>query len=137
MCKPTRCEYQNERGGELVQNVGRYADRGAVFRWQHTLTLAWSRGDWSALLAQSFKSSYTDQNLVDAQFFNKVDSYSLWNISGSYSGIKSLTLTAGVKNPLDEDPPFTNQGTLFQKGYDPRYTDPVGRALFLRASYSF
>lgn len=31
----------------------------------------------------------------------------------------------------------TNQGTMFQLGFDPRYTDPVGRALYLRASYIF
>jgi iron complex outermembrane receptor protein len=110
---------------------------GAVFRWQHMLTLGWSSGPWSALLAQSYKTSYTDQNQVDAQYFNKVDAYSLWNISGSFTGVKGLTLTAGVKNLLDQDPPFSNQGTMFQKGYDPRYTDPVGRAVFLRASYSF
>lgn len=130
-------EYQNERDGEFVQNVGRYADMGAVFRWQHTLTLGWTMGNWNALLANTYKSSYDDQNFVEPAFFNKVDSYSLWNVSGSYTGFKGLTLTAGVKNLLDEDPPFTNQGTLFQKGYDPRYTDPVGRALYLRASYSF
>ncbi len=130
-------EYQNERGGEFIQNVGRYADMGAVFRWQHTLTLGWTMGNWNATLANVYKSSYDDQNLVDAAFFNKVDAYSLWNVSASYTGFKGLTVTAGVKNLLDEDPPFTNQGTLFQKGYDPRYTDPVGRALYLRASYSF
>ena len=130
-------EYQNERNGEFIQNVGRYADMGAVFRWQHTLTLGWASGNWSALLANTFKSSYDDQNFVDPEFFNKVESYSLWNISGSYTGYRGLTLTVGVKNLLDEDPPFSNQGTLFQKGYDPRSTDPVGRALFMRASYTF
>lgn len=130
-------DYQNERDGEFIKNVGRYADMGAVFRWQHTLTLGWSLGNWSALVSQSYKTSYNDQNQVDPQYFNKVDSYSLWNVSGSYTGFKGVTLTAGVKNLLDEEPPFTNQGTLFQKGYDPRYTDPVGRALYLRASYSF
>ncbi|HEY0488702.1 MAG TPA: TonB-dependent receptor [Telluria sp.] len=130
-------EYQNERNGEFIQNVGRYADMGAVFRWQHTLTLGWAAGNWSALLANTYKSSYDDQNFVDPAFFNKAEAYSLWNISGSYTGYRGLTLTLGVKNLLDEDPPFSNQGTLFQKGYDPRYTDPVGRALFMRASYTF
>jgi iron complex outermembrane receptor protein len=125
-------EYQNVRDEAFFPNVGRYGDMGPVFRWQHNLTLAWSSGAWSAILAQSFKTSYVDQG--DGE---KVGSYSLWNISGSYSGIKGLTLTAGVKNLLDKDPPFTAQGTMFQKGYDPRYTDPVGRALFMRASYSF
>jgi iron complex outermembrane receptor protein len=130
-------DYQNERDGEFIQNAGRYADMGAVFRWQHTLTLGWSSGNWSAQLAQLYKTAYDDQNQVDAQYFNKVDSYSLWNVSGTYAGIKGLALTAGIKNLLDEDPPFTNQGTMFQAGYDPRYTDPVGRAVFMRASYSF
>ena len=130
-------EYQNERGGEFIQNVGRYADMGAVFRWQHTATIAWNSGPWGATLSNSYKTGYTDQNLVDAQYFNKVSSYSLWNVSGSYSGWKGLTLIAGIKNILDEEPPFTNQGTLFQKGYDARYTDPIGRALYVRASYAF
>jgi len=66
-----------------------------------------------------------------------VPSYALWNLSGTYTGFKGVTLTAGVKNLLDKEPPFSNQGTLFQKGYDPRYTDPVGRSLYLRGSYSF
>ena len=130
-------DYQNERDGEFIHNVGRYADLAPVFRWQHTASLNWSMGVWGATLAQTFKSSYTDQNLVEPEFFNKVDSYSLWNLSGSYTGIKGLTLTAGIKNLLDKEPPFTNQGTMFQKGYDPRFTDPIGRALYLRASYAF
>jgi iron complex outermembrane receptor protein len=50
------------------------------------------------------------------------------------AGFKGVTLTAGVKNLFDKEPPFSNQGTLFQKGYDPRYTDPVGRALYCAAA---
>jgi len=89
-------------------------------------------------LAQSYKSGYTDQNLhIAPQYLNSVPSYSLWNLSGTYTCFKGVSLTAGVKNLLDKEPPFSNQGTLFQKGYDPRYTDPVGRALYARASYTF
>ena len=130
-------DYQNERDGEFIDNAGRYADAQVVFRWQHTATLAWNSGVWGATLSQSYKTGYQDQNQVAAQYRNKVSSYSLWNVSASYTGFPGLTLQAGVKNLLDEEPPFSNQGTLFQKGYDPRYTDPVGRALFVRASYAF
>ncbi len=130
-------DYQNERNGAFVENAGRYADSMVVFRWQHTATVAWNNGPWGATLSNSYKTGYVDQNLVPAQFANKASSYSLWNLSGSYTGFKGLTLLAGVKNVLDEEPPFSNQGTLFQKGYDPRYSDPVGRALFVRASYAF
>ncbi len=128
-----RYDYQNEREGEFIHNVGRYADAVPVFRWQHTATLAWNSGVWGATVSQTYRSGYEDQDPTT----NKVDSYSLWNLSGSYAGIKGLTLIAGVKNVADTEPPFTNQGTLFQKGYDPRYTDPTGRALYLRASFTF
>ncbi|MDC8757267.1 TonB-dependent receptor [Janthinobacterium fluminis] len=130
-------EYQNERNGEFIQNVGRYADNGPVFRWKHNLALNWRMGDWGATLAQSFTSGYTDQNLVAPAFKGHVPSYSLFNVSGSYAGVPGLLLTAGVKNLLDKQPPFSNQGTMFQKGYDPRYTDPIGRAFYVRGSYTF
>ena len=128
-----RYDYQNERNGEFIKNVGRYADAVPVFRWQHTATVAWTGGVWGATVSQSYRRGYEDQDPTT----NKVSSYSLWNLSGSYTGFKGLTLIAGVKNLLDEEPPFTNQGTLFQKGYDPRYTDPTGRALYLRGSFTF
>jgi iron complex outermembrane receptor protein len=130
-------DYQNERNGEFIHNVGRYADNSVVFRWKHNLALNWRMGDYSATLAQSFKTGYTDQNLVDEQYKQEIGSYSLVNLSGSYAGVKGLLLTAGVKNLFDKEPPFSNQGTLFQKGYDPRYTDPVGRAFYVRAGYTF
>ena len=129
-------DYQNERGGDFIANVGRYADNNPVFRWKHTATLNWRKGNWGATLSQSFKSGYTDQNLVAPPYRHDVPSYSLLGVSGSYAR-QGWLLTAGVKNLLDREPPFSNQGTLFQKGYDPRYTDPVGRAYYLRGSYTF
>jgi iron complex outermembrane receptor protein len=130
-------EYQNERDGEFVQNTGRYADNYVVFRWRHNAALTWRSGVWSATLAHNFKTGYDDQNLVDEQYRQRVPSYSLVNLSATYTGFKNVNLTAGVKNLFDKEPPFSNQGTVFQKGYDPRYTDPIGRALYLRGSYSF
>src|SRR5471030_3024906 len=59
-------DYQNERGGEFIHNVGRYADNNPVFRWKHTAALNWRLGSWGATLSQSFKSGYTDQNNVAA-----------------------------------------------------------------------
>ncbi|OYO26602.1 TonB-dependent receptor [Janthinobacterium sp. PC23-8] len=129
-------DYQNERDGEFIHNVGRYADNNPVFRWKHTATLNWRSGAWGATVSQAFKSAYTDQNSVDEPYRHDVSSYSLVNVSGSYAR-QGWLLTAGVKNLFDREPPFSNQGTLFQKGYDPRYTDPVGRAWYLRGSYTF
>ncbi|NYE62501.1 iron complex outermembrane receptor protein [Duganella sp. 1224] len=130
-------DYQNERGGVFTENIGRYADASPVFRWRHNATLTWSRGPWGASLTNRYVSGYTDQNAVAPQFFNEVDSYSVWSLSASYSGVRNLDLTVGVRNLLDQDPPFTNQSTTFQQGYDPRYTDPLGRTWYARVTYKF
>ena len=130
-------EYQNERGGEYVQNVGVYGDNGPVFRWRHNASLNWNLGQWNATLSNKYMSGYHDMNDVDDEFKQKVKAYSIWSLSGMYSGIKNTELTVGVKNLLNEDPPFTNQYSTFQSGYDPRFADPLGRTFYVRATYKF
>ena len=135
----SKYDYQRERGGEFVKNVGKYVDATPVFRWQHTLTGNWSSDQWSAQLSNRFKSGYEDQNdpnEIDPQFFNKVESYSIWDTSISRVE-KDLTVTVGVKNLANTKPPFSNQGSTFQVGYDPRFTDPLGRMFIARVQYDF
>ncbi|MFC4931775.1 TonB-dependent receptor [Massilia sp. GCM10023247] len=131
-------EYQNERGGPFTQNAGRYADATPVFRWRHNLLLTLVRGDYIFNLANRYSSHYEDQNTaVDPEFFNKVGHYSTWTLSTTYTGNKHFELTAGIKNLFDEEPPFTNQVTNFQLGYDPRYTDPLGMTVYMRLTAKF
>ena len=130
-------EYQNERGGPFTQNAGVYADATPVFRWRHNLLLSWNQGDWTVNLINRYNSHYRDQNAVDPGFERHVKHWSIWTLSGTYTANKKVDFTAGIKNLLDEDPPFTNQSTTFQRGYDPRYTDPLGREVFMRATYKF
>lgn len=125
-------DYQRERGGRFIDAVGRYSDNAPIFRWQHSLNFSWGMGPWSATLGNRYKSGYTDQDGV-----RKVAAYSIFDLSASWSGIKGLTLTAGVQNLMDKDPPVSGQTTTFQRGYDPRFTDPIGRAFMLRATYKF
>ncbi|WP_341891825.1 TonB-dependent receptor [Variovorax sp. YR752] len=125
-------KYQREKGGAFISATGRYSDNAPVFRWQHVATATWSMGDWSALLAQRFKTGYTDQDGV-----NDVASYALHDFAVTWTGVKNLTLTAGLNNVFDRAPPLSGQVTTFQRGYDPRFTDPLGRSIMLRASYKF
>ena len=130
-------EYQNERGGEFVQNVGVYGDNAPVFRWRHNASLQWNLDKWNATLSNKYMSGYRDQNYVDTQYEQSVKAYSVWSLSGAYSGFKNTELTVGVKNLLNEDPPFSNQIGTFQSGYDPRFADPLGRTFYVRATYKF
>ena len=128
----TNYKYQRERDGEFINALGRYSDNAPVFRWQHVLTGSWSSGPWAATVGQRFKSGYTDQDGV-----NTVGSYSLIDLSLTWTAMKNLNLTLGVANLFDTDPPLSGQNTTFQRGYDPRFTDPLGRTFMFRAGYKF
>ncbi len=110
---------------------------GVLPRWKHYLQLGWDTGPWSATLAQTYQSSYVDvQTDIDGNN-RRVSSMELYDIQGQYSGFKNLTLTAGIKNVLDRNPPLTNQQLTFQLGYDPNYYDPRARLWYLSARYAF
>ncbi len=69
---------------------------------------------------------------------NKVGGYSVWDLTGTWQGVKGLSITAGVLNLFNETPPFSNQGSTFQVGFDPRFTSPsLDRTYMLRAQYTF
>ncbi len=117
-------------------------------KWKHTAYLSAKRGNWSGLLQNVYRAGYKDQvlpgvasgRIVPSNYNPKVDAYSIFNASVSYTGIKSLTLTAGIKNLFDEDPPFaitydSNSGA--GSSWEPRVADPRGRAFTLTANYRF
>ncbi|MEO7057306.1 MAG: TonB-dependent receptor [Caldimonas sp.] len=131
-------EYQNEAGGEFFNNVGSYQGNAVVsggtpiFRWQTAANVNWNYGAWGAGIVGHFKSGYTDQDPS-----NHVSSYTTFDMNGTWTPTKSLTLTLGVRNVFDRAAPFSNQAATFQVGYDPRFSDPTGRAYYARGSYSF
>lgn len=128
----TKYKYQREKGGTFIDAAGDYSDNAPVFRWQHVLSATWNQGPWGATVSQRYKSHYTDYGGQA-----KVDAYSIFDASVSWTGIKNLVLTFGINNLLDEDPPKSVQVNTFQRGYDPRFTDPLGRTFLVRAAYRF
>ena len=67
----------------------------------------------------------------------RVSSMSLFDVQGQYMGFRNLTLTLGVKNVLDTNPPATNQRISFQAGYDPQYYDARARFVYGQVRYAF
>lgn len=126
-----KMDYQSEPGGEWEGYVGVYDDP-AVVRWKHTANVNWSYENWRMVFEQQFVRGYEDYSEE-----RDVADYTVYNISGTYKGFKNLELTAGIKNMFDAEPPASDVMDNFQYGYDPRYSDPTGRAYFLRGTYKF
>jgi iron complex outermembrane receptor protein len=124
-------------------NLGVFLNDQVIQKWRHRINLEWDNGPVTVTLANQYSSSYNDQNTTYDPFTdallppNRVKSYSLWDLTGSWAIGKNLKLRAGILNLLDKDPPFSNQAWFFLAGYDPSYTDPRGRSGFVSVNYAF
>jgi len=122
--------FQRERDGAYQVAAGRFADSWPVFRWQHLLQVHWQQGAWAATLAQRYQSSYLDQDGI-----NQVRAYGLWDGSLTWLASKRLSVSGGVKNIFDTEPPWSVQLATAPANYDPRFTDPLGRTFWLHLRY--
>jgi iron complex outermembrane receptor protein len=129
-----RYEYQDFVGGPFNQNVGVYVGTGPIFRWQHALTAVWNMGNWTVGAAGHYKSGYIDQDPTDNP---RVNQYATMDAYVTWAAPKGFGVTFGVNNLTDRDPPYSNQGEVFQANYDPRFADPTGRKYYIRATYKF
>ncbi|MBA4342325.1 MAG: TonB-dependent receptor [Methylibium sp.] len=133
---------QTAPGDPFISNLGRFVTEQVVQRWRHRLSVDWERGDWSAMLGNTYYSGYQDQNsainIDDGSIVaaNRVKAYSLWDASAGYQFNERLKLRAGVQNLFNTSPPFSNQAYYFLSGYDPSYTDPRGRYVYLSLHYA-
>jgi iron complex outermembrane receptor protein len=133
------------------ERVGEFGDFDYLWdlklRWKHTATFGLARGDWSTTLTQIYKAGYKSEVdgfgsgviLQDKGFPSKIKAYTLYNLSVSYTGIKNTTLTAGISNLFDKDPPFSNHNVdnVAGAGWDARVGDPRGRAFNIKLSHKF
>ncbi len=148
--------YLLEKKGRLIANAPFSASEVGVFsrsgdlgvRWKHSASITRSEGDWAATLTQVYRSGYLDYvipgiangSVAAPNWSPRVKPYEVFNASVGYSGIKNLTIIAGVKNLFNEDPPFsvtydTNTGA--GSSWEPRVADPRGRAFTLSLEYKF
>ena len=150
-----REDQQLLKDGQYFSAIGNSnADLGAVTfryqgRWANTLKVS----SWSHTLGVSFKSGYSDVektvDVLDAagnvtsseKIKLTIGNYTTLDWQTRWDVLKNLSLTAGVLNLLDQNPPLSlatggsNKGQQF--GYDNRYYDPRGRTYYGNVSLKF
>jgi iron complex outermembrane receptor protein len=144
--KKSRLLTSSPFGASEIGVATRTGDVG--IRWKHTLALTYARGNWGGSLSQIYRSGYADfvlpgvanGTVTPADWNPRVKPYSIFNLSASYTGVKNVTLTAGVKNLFDTKPPFsatydTNTGA--GSSWEPRVADPRLRSFTFLVEYKF
>lgn len=117
-------------------------------KWRHKLRAGWAT-PWGFDMTATWryfsqvKLQATSDNPLLKAAYNEVDkvlaAQSYLDVSFSYRATKGLTLSGGINNLLDKDPPITSQmatgggnGNTYPSVYD-----ALGRKIFLGASYKF
>ena len=122
---------------DFSQNIGIYATFGPVVRYKQVIGLNYDYGPFNAALFYNFSTGYQDQQLNLAGNPRHVGAYETFDITTSYTLLKSLKATFGIRNLTDKAPPFSNQNAYFQVGYDPTIGDPHLRTYYARLSYTY
>ena len=121
-----------------------------AFRWKGTLGNTLRMGNWQHTLNLNFQSGYQDfpadvyeldatGAIVAADTVRlKVKKYFTFDWQTAYSVNKALTLTVGVKNLFDKDPPLSLRTSgAHMLGFDYRYYSPLGRTWQAKLNLSF
>ena len=148
--------YLTQKKSRLVASAPWSASEIGVFtltgdlglQWKHNVSFTYRQGDWSGSVSQSYRQGYTNGKLpgvangtiVPPELVTDVDNYITYNASATYKGFKHFTITAGIKNLFNEDPPFaitydSNGGS--GGNWEPRVADPRGRSFTLLLDYKF
>jgi iron complex outermembrane receptor protein len=135
-------KYQQTGADGITQSLaGNNDGPGPVPRWRHYASLDWSLGAWSATLAQTFQSSYSE---IDERFCDdtgcpvrrRVGTYETWDAQvRTHAGHASVAL--GIRNLFDRAPPFTSLPSGYAGWYDASYADPRGRTYYATLSLAF
>jgi iron complex outermembrane receptor protein len=115
-------------------------------RWRHNLFATYARDDWSVSLSQIFRNGYTNQvlpgvtagRITPPDLVETTRNYVIYNLSANYNVNERLTVTAGIKNLFDRDPPFAisyDSSTGAGSSWEPRVADPRGRSFTLLVDF--
>ena len=111
---------------------------GAVIRWRHTLTVGYRTASWEFSATQNYQEAYMDTPSTITRVARDVAAYDTINTQVSYAGLRHFDFTVGVINLFNQDPPYTNYGSIannFVGGYDLTYGDPRGRYVYATVRY--
>jgi iron complex outermembrane recepter protein len=132
-----------------ASEIGVFTRAGDLgLRWKHSLSVNYEEGVWGVGMIQRWRAGYKDAQLpgvangsvVPPQWQPNVAKYITYDASISYTGIKNLGLIFGIKNLLNDDPPFSaayDGNTGAGSSWEPRVADPRGRSYTLTARYKF
>jgi iron complex outermembrane receptor protein len=99
--------------------------------------LSWLYGPHEVSLNGYYVGHYQQLNETPTGNPQDVTAMGIWNLFYKWNVNKNLTLNAAVTNLMDRDPPFSNESSASNAGYNPSQSDPKGRMYQVGLNYRF
>ncbi len=113
-------------------------------KWKHNAYISYARDGFAMTFSQIYRDGYQNQALPGStgrpDFNPRVKAYITYNASISQRIADRFTITAGVKNVFNTDPPFAityDSNTGSGSSWEPRVADPRGRSFTINAEVKF
>jgi iron complex outermembrane recepter protein len=105
--------------------------------YKHRMTAKWANGPYTAqLLWRHIGSSDDDEGLGFTVAVPELDAVNYFDVSGSWAVNDTLTLTGGIDNLMDEEPPILGDNQEQANTWPATY-DVFGRTVFVKATARF
>jgi iron complex outermembrane recepter protein len=131
---------QNPNGSWTSQvDKGLTSVGGVVARWRYTATAEYDVGPWGISLTENYQKRYHDAASSVTSVPRYVSAYEIVNGQMFFTGLKSFKFSLGAKNLFNRAPPYANyagSANNFIGGYDVSYGDPLGRFVYVNATYT-
>ncbi|MFS1422328.1 TonB-dependent receptor domain-containing protein [Shewanella sp. 10N.286.48.B5] len=125
--------------GSVVDHVGRFEGNhdGMFAELKTNFTVSWAVADFNSSLITRYISGVkeVEAGWWTAPFERDVDSNIVVDFQTNYMLNDHVTLTAGVDNVFDEEPPFVY--SAFGANTDVSTYDVIGRSIYVRAGIKF
>jgi iron complex outermembrane receptor protein len=121
----------------LVGDVG--------LKWKHNAFISYNKDDFGLTFSQIFRNGYANNRapaaaLTRPDYNERVKSYMIYNMSISQKIADRFTITGGVRNIFNTDPPFAityDSDSGAGGSWDPRVADPRGRSFTMAVEVKF
>lgn len=131
-------------GGDVIGCAGKFgADCGGtnlvgeiVTEYKHRMTFRWYRGDWTAQLLWRYIGKSEDDDPTETFFVEELEAESYFDVTGAYRFNDNYSVTFGIDNLLDKEPPILGDNQEQANTYPATY-DVFGRTYFVKVRADF